>query len=98
MLRWVCLVYLAFYIPWQNANFFFYLGPATSKEEEKPKKTSDQTPKLPPIFPNKPLIQTTEAEDSPEPEKPTTTVEKIVPENEGEAMNEDSATGDNHCH
>nr|XP_022321070.1 uncharacterized protein LOC111123193 [Crassostrea virginica] len=72
--------------------------PATSKEEEKPKKTSDQTPKLPPIFPNKPLIQTTETEDSPEPEKPTTTVEKIVPENEGEAMNEDSATGDNHCH
>lgn len=68
--------------------------PTTSKEEDQSKKTSDLTPKLPPIFPNKPLIQSNETEnpETPEPEPKPANVERIYPEDEGQA------TAENHCH
>ncbi|XP_056009512.1 uncharacterized protein LOC130046382 [Ostrea edulis] len=54
---------------------------------------SEQTPKLPPIFPNKPLVQSNEPEKPDEEESKPTTVEPLSPENTVQERNGDATSG-----
>ncbi|XP_062594716.1 uncharacterized protein LOC134256124 [Saccostrea cucullata] len=55
--------------------------PQTSMTKENDDRAHDQVPKLPPIFPNKPLVQSNEPVQTEEPASEQTTVEPISSEN-----------------